>query len=121
MLESFLKKHCLIIEGYHGGQYIGPDCDKILSKLDDLKEEVQKQDPSKVVTPKLHIIIEQLPEFFEYTGKTLRKRTDQTVQASHSKFNKFVINHNYLVRDVESDKAGDHLLKAVKHFNSYNL
>ena len=34
MLESFLKKHWLIMEGYQGGQYIGPDCDKILSKLD---------------------------------------------------------------------------------------
>ena len=122
MLESFLNKHFLIMEGYHGGQYIGPDCDEILSKLDDLEEEVQKQDPSKVVlidamrdlkevyriahtkdvdpnhreivkkfensvmilhkeyqvpiTPKLHIIFEHFPEFFEYTGKTPRKRTD---------------------------------------------
>ena len=27
----------------------------------------------------------------------------------------------YQVRDVESDKAGENLLRAVKHFNSYNL
>ena len=73
------------------------------------------------ITPKLHIIFEHLPEFFEYTGKTLRKRTDQTVESTHSKFDKFVKIHNYQVRDVESDKAGENLLKAVKHFNSYNL
>ena len=162
-LESFLKKHGLIMEGYHGGQYIGPDW----GKLDDLEEEVKTQDPSKVVfidamrdlkevyriahtkdvdpnhreivkkfensvmilhkeykvpiTPKLHIIIDHLPEFFDYTGKTLRKRTDQTVESTHSKFDKFVKIHNYQVRDVKSDKVGENLLKAVKHFNSYNL
>merc|ERR1719186_816507 len=73
------------------------------------------------ITPKLHIIIDHSPEFFDYTGKTLRKRTDQTVESTHSKFDKFVKIHNYQVRDVKSDKAGENLLKAVKHFNSYNL
>ena len=29
--------------------------------------------------------------------------------------------HNYQVRAVELDKAGEHLLKAVKNFKSYNL
>ena len=32
------------------------------------------------ITPKLHIVFEHLPEYFEMTGKTLRKKTDQTVQ-----------------------------------------
>ena len=43
------------------------------------------------------------------------------VEATHSKFDKFIKVHNYQVRNVESNKAGEHLLKAVKHFNSYNL
>ena len=31
--------------------------------------------------------------------------------------------HNFKIWDVESEKAGEYLLKAVKHFsfNSYNL
>ena len=73
------------------------------------------------ITPKLHIVFEHLSEYFEMSGKTLRKKTDQTVEATHSKFDNFIRAHNYKIRDVESEKAGEYLLKAVKHFNSYNL
>ena len=66
-------------------------------------------------------MFEHLPEYFEMTGKTLRKKTDQTVEATHSKLDKFIRSHNYQIRDVESEKAGDYLLRAIKHFNSYNL
>ena len=71
------------------------------------------------IAPKLHIIFEHLPEYFEMTGKTLRRRTDQTVEVTHSKLDKFIKNHNYQIRDVTSEKAGEFLLKAIKHFNSY--
>ena len=37
------------------------------------------------LTPKLHIIFAHLPEYFEMTGKTLRRKTDQTVETTHSK------------------------------------
>ena len=66
------------------------------------------------ITPKIHIIFEHLSESFEKTGSTLLKRTDQTVEATHSKLDKFIKNHNYHIRDVESEKAGEYLLKAVK-------
>ena len=34
------------------------------------------------ITPKLHIVFERLPEYyFDMTGKTLRKQTDQTVDS----------------------------------------
>ena len=46
------------------------------------------------------------------------KKSDQTIEATHSKFDKFVKVHKYQVRNVESDKAGENLLRAVKHFNS---
>ena len=82
---------------------------------------ILKEEFNLPITPKLHIIFEHLPEYFESTGKTLRKRTDQTVEATHSKFDKFVKVHNYQVRDIGSDKAGEQFLKCVKHFNSYNL
>ena len=32
------------------------------------------------ITPKLHIIFEHLPEYFELTDETLRKKTDKTVE-----------------------------------------
>ena len=40
---------------------------------------------------------------------------------THSKLDKFIRVYNYQIRDVDSEKAGEYLLKAVKHFNSYNL
>ena len=73
------------------------------------------------ITPKRYIIFEHLPEYFELTGKTLRKKTDQTVEATHAKLDKFIRAHNYQIRDVTSEKAGEFLLRAIKHFNSYNL
>ena len=73
------------------------------------------------VTPKLHIIFEHLPEYFELTGKTLRKKTDQTVESIHAKLDKFIRSHNYQIRDVNSEKAGKYLLRAIKHFKRYNL
>ena len=166
-LENFQRRHSLILETYHGGQYIGPDCDKIFANLDDLENEVLEQNPSCVpfvdalrdlkevyyishakeliqnhreiikkienscmklhsefslpLTPKLHIIFAHLPEYFEMTGKTLRRKTDQTVETTHSKLDKFIKNHNYQIRDVNSEKSGEYLLRAIKHFNSYNL
>ena len=68
------------------------------------------------ITPKQHIIFEHLPEYFEMTGK---RKTDQTVEVTHSKLDKFIKNDNYQIRDVTSEKAGEFLLKAIKHFNSY--
>ena len=47
-LEQFTKRHSLVKESYHGGQFIGPDCDKIFSKLDDLETDIVEQNPSCV-------------------------------------------------------------------------
>ena len=47
-LENFQRRHSLILETYHGGQYIGPDCDKIFANLDDLENKVLEQNPSCV-------------------------------------------------------------------------
>ena len=58
------------------------------------------------ITPKLHIVFEHLSEYFELSGKTLRKKTDQTVEATHSKFDNFIRAHNYKIRDVEPGRLG---------------
>ena len=69
------------------------------------------------ITPKIQIIFEHLSETFEKNGSTLLRRTDQTVESTHSLLDKFIKSHNYQIRDVESGKAGDYLLKAITHFN----
>ena len=100
-----------------------PSCPKVFNDKSKLKaHERQVHEKFDVpITPKLHIVFEHLSEYFELSGKTLRKKMDQTVEATHSKFDNFIRAHNYKIRDVESEKAGQYLLKAVKHFNSYNL
>ena len=95
----------------------------ILKHMEKLENSIMKlhSDFKVPITPKLHIIFEHLPEYFELTGKTLRKKTDQTVEVTHAKLDKFIKAHNYQIRDVTSEKAGEFLLRAIKHFNSYNL
>ena len=152
--------------------FIGPECDKLFSKLDDLEEYVieqsmtidnpsflsfietlrylkevnliahkQKLDPNHIAIVNKSwkfkdeiewdfwgsnysengVVFEHLPEIFERTGETLLTRTDQTVEATHSRLDKFIKMHNYQIRDVTSEKAGENLLNAFKHFNNYNL
>ena len=56
--------------------------------------DIVKKLEDSVMTPKLHIIFEHSPKYFELTGKTLRKKTDQTVEATHAKLGKFIRSHN---------------------------
>ena len=101
-------------------QTLDPNYRDIVMKLENSVNQLHEQFKMPI-TPKLHIVLKHLPEYFQLKGKTLLKKSDQTIEATHSKFDKFVKVHNYQVRDVESDKAGENLLRAVKHFNSYNL
>ena len=106
-----------------------PSCHKVFndkSKLKAHERQVHQANPVPCevcgeVQFNKYIVFEHLSEYFELSEKTLRKKTDQTVEATHSKFDNFIRAHNYKIRDVESEKAGEYLLKAVKHFNSYNL
>ena len=65
---------------------------------------------------------ENLSDYFEMEGKTLRNTNDQFIEACHSKVRKFFDNHpNFNHKDKSTDKYGKAVLTAVVHFNSNNL
>ena len=80
------------------------------------------RDHGQTMPLKVHIILEHLSDYFEQEGKTLRRTNDQFIEACHSKVRKFFETHpNFKHKDKSSDTYGDAILKAIIHFNSYNL
>ena len=80
------------------------------------------RDHGQTMPLKVHIILEHLSDYFEQEGKTLRRTNDQFIEACHSKVRKFFETHpNFQHKDKSSDTYGDAILKAIIHFNSYNL
>ena len=71
---------------------------------------------------KVHIICEHLSDYFEMTGKTFRKVSDQVVESSHHKVKSFFESHpNYNHKEKESKESGEATLAGVAHFNSINI
>ena len=71
---------------------------------------------------KVHIICEHLSYYFEMTGKTFRKVSDQVVESSHHKVKSFFESHpNYNHKEKESKESGEATLAGVAHFNSINI
>ena len=71
---------------------------------------------------KVHIISEHLSEYFEMTGKTLRKVSDQVVESAHHKVKTFFeARPNYNHKEKESAQSGDATLAGVIHFNTLNI
>ena len=57
---------------------------------------------------KVHIIVEHLSEYFEITGKTLRKSSDQFVEAAHHKVKAFLdTRSNYNRKEKISVESGE--------------
>ena len=70
-------------------------------------------------TNKVHVIIDHVPQAIERTGKGLLGSSEQVVEATHAKFEKFWM--KYKVVDLESDSHGDRLLMCVIDFNASNI
>ena len=71
---------------------------------------------------KVHIICHHLSDFFELTGKTLRRINDQVVEAAHHKVKVFFENRpNYNHQNKESLASGVATLAAIAHFNAFQL
>ena len=70
-------------------------------------------------TNKVHVIIDHVPQAIERTGKGLLGNSEQVVEATHAKFEKFW--SKYVVVDLESDVHGERLLQCVIDFNSSNI
>ena len=68
---------------------------------------------------KVHVIIDHVPQAIERTRKGLLGNSEQVVEATHAKFEKFWL--KYVVVDLESDIHGERLLECVIDFNSSNI
>ena len=71
-------------------------------------------------TPKLHIIIDHLCDYFNETNLTLVKASDEIVENCHQLFNKRLIK-GFTVKDLSNPAHGEKLYNAVRSFNTYNL
>ena len=70
-------------------------------------------------TPKLHIIIDHLCDYFDETNLTLVKASDEIVKNCHQLFNKRWIK-GFAV-DLSNPARGENLYNAVRSFNRYSL
>ena len=69
-------------------------------------------------TPKLHIIIDHLCNYFDETNLTLVKASDEIVKNCHQLFNKRWIK-GFAV-DLSNPAHGENLYNAVRSFNRYS-
>ena len=71
---------------------------------------------------KVHIICHHLSDYFEMTGKTLRKVNDQIVEAAHHQVTKFFeARPNYNHHNKATEASGEATLAGITHFNSVNI
>ena len=71
------------------------------------------------VTPKIHAVFHHVEEFCTCKGRGLGPWSEQTSESLHHEFNECW--NKYIIKDEESEKYGDRLLKAVNMFNNLNL
>ena len=71
-------------------------------------------------TPKIHILLHHLRDYFNITHLSLRKTTDEVIEVMHQFMHKR-LSKGYWVKDISNPNHGKLLLKCVKHVNCYNL
>ena len=69
-------------------------------------------------TPKIHILLDHLEDYFDLTNMTLIKVTDKLCVNMHQHLGKKSIISMYFVKDVLNPNHGERLLRAVRHLNS---
>ena len=65
--------------------------------------------------------MDHLCDYFDDTGITLKKVTDELIESCHQYVHKRLTRGMYLVKDVTSDAHGNKLFRAIRHVNTYNL
>ena len=166
-LKFFEKEIGIKRSEYHGGQFEGNECKKIMNNLtkleshlkddheellpfvetmwfnhlldelvnkDSLEEEVfeviksfenaymcLKEKFNISITNKVHIIIDHLSDYLKENKTTLRSTTDQTIESTHSKLDKFLRRHGYFRKDPDSSTSGKKLLDGICAWNAYVL
>ena len=73
------------------------------------------------IKPKIHIILDQLCDYFDDCEVTLKSVTDELVENMDQHVEKFMVRSGYKVKDITNPNHGRKLYKAIMHINSYNL
>jgi hypothetical protein len=71
-------------------------------------------------TPKIHIILHNLEDYFDETELTLLKITDELVESMHQYVFSCMMK-GYNVKYITSPKHSEMLFKLIRWINSYNL
>ena len=77
--------------------------------------------PNVSTTPKIHILLDHLEDYFDLTNITLRKVTDELCENMHQFLARRLVRSMYYVKDVSNPNHGARLFRAVRHLNSYNI
>ena len=72
-------------------------------------------------TLKMHIIMDHLEDYFELSGRTLLRDTDEAVEVTHSKLRIFDERHGYKITKKGSPMHRLKQHKSSVHFNSLNI
>lgn len=70
-------------------------------------------------TNKIHILNDHLEDYYDETGMSLTRTSDQTIESCHQFVDKVLRRSNYWVKDVLSDKCGQKLYRGILHINGY--
>ena len=73
------------------------------------------------LTPKIHAIIDHIPDYIEEKGIALGKTSDQLIEATHQQHNKLFNRSGYFVKVLNSPAHKSRLEKGVHHYNSYHV
>ena len=65
-------------------------------------------------TNKVHIIASHISDYLKSTKTTLRKTKDQTTDCTHSKLDRFLKDHQYFRKNIDSINAGKKLFEGIK-------
>ena len=69
-------------------------------------------------TPKIHIILDHVEDYFNDVGLTLFKVTDEMVESCHQYLHKRFMKSYFITKDLSNSSHGDRLYRAVRHHNS---
>ncbi len=71
------------------------------------------------MTPKVHVLIHNVPEYVRRTGVQLGPTSEQALASQHGFFDIFY--HKFKVNRTNSPVPRERLLKSVLHYTSYHL
>ena len=72
-------------------------------------------------TPKIHILLDHLEDYFDLTNVTLKKVTDELCENMQQFLVRRLVRSMYYVKHVSNTNHRARLFRAVRHLNSYNI